>query len=211
MFPLSVTRSNYNPILTKTSMGNDSYSNNCCASGHEFWVLWHDMPLDIMSNFIYLAYLLVFFLNDHLHFYTSSWKGTFFMHSAVHECCSHVPLSAILIGDKNQSSTPENSISLMRYEYSSKRKSEIVCCFQTNPLKVIWSSAANYSAFWAASLLYQTPPPPFPTPTLRPLPSVFATSHPYVSGAHLVSLRYYWGAGSWQADIAAQSCEGFVS
>lgn len=51
----------------------------------------------------------------------------------------------------------------MRYEESSKHKSEIDCCFQTNPLKVIWSSAANYRAFWAPSRLDRTPPPPFPT------------------------------------------------
>lgn len=92
------------------------------------------------------------------------WNYTFFNYkTAAHDCCSHAPLSAILIWDKNQSSTLENSISLMRYEYSCKRKSEIVCCFQTNPLKVIWSSAANYRAFWAASRLHRTPPPLFLT------------------------------------------------
>lgn len=58
----------------------------------------------------------------------------------------------------------------MRYEYGSEQKSEIVCCFQTNPLKVIWSSAANYRALWAASCLQQTPPSPFPTfPPTTPL------------------------------------------
>lgn len=83
--------------------------------------------------------------------------------TAAHEGCSQAPLSVIAIWDKTQSSTLENSISLMRYEYSSKCKSEIVCCFQTNPLKVIWSCAANYRAFRAASCIHRTPPSPFPT------------------------------------------------
>lgn len=92
-----------------------------------------------------------------------SW--VFLLHTAAHECCSGESLSAILIRDKNQSSTPENSISLMRYEFSSKHKSEIVCCFQTNPLKVIWSSAANYRAAFTGLL-----PPPCPTyPPTAPL------------------------------------------
>lgn len=107
-------------------------------------------------------------------------------------CCSRAPLSAILIWDKNQSSTPENSISLMRYEYSSKHKSEIVCCFQTNPLKVIWSSAANYRAFWAASRLHRTPPPPFP---------IYPPTAPF-SVHHIPSLCLRQGRwkswGSWQ-------------
>lgn len=42
-------------------------------------------------------------------------------------------------------------IGLMRYDSSSERKSVLVCCFQTNPLKVIWSPAANYRASLAAS------------------------------------------------------------
>lgn len=131
----------------------------------------------------------------------------FYYKTGAHEFCSCAPLSAILIWDKNQSSTLENSISLMRYEYSSKRKSEIVCCFQTNPLKVIWSSAANYSAFSEQLVGFTGLHPLHSPPTLQPLPSVFITSRPYVSEAYLASLRYYWGAVSWQADTAAQSCE----
>lgn len=134
------------------------------------------------------------------------WNGFFFfpITNPRCECRSRAPLSAILIWDKNQSSTRENSISLMRYEYSCERKSEIVCCFQTNPLKVIWSSAANYSAFWAASRLHRTPPTPFPT-----YPSVFITSPSLCfRERYLASPRYYWVAGSWQADAAARSCEG---
>ncbi|MEQ2237657.1 hypothetical protein ILYODFUR_025376 [Ilyodon furcidens] len=52
------------------------------------------------------------------------------MRTIFNECCSCTPLSAILIRDKKQSSSPEYSISLMRYE----RKAEIVCCFHSNPL-----------------------------------------------------------------------------
>lgn len=143
-------------------MGNDSYSNNGCASNNEFWVpsgreLKEYCHLTSCVNFLFLL--------QPFPFYTIvPWNGTFFHRkAAAQECGGHAPLSAIWIRDKNQSSTLENSISL-RYEYSSKRKSEIVCCFQTNPLKVIWSSAANYRALWAASRLHRTPlPPPFPT------------------------------------------------
>lgn len=106
-----------------------------------------------------------------MHFWPE--MGLFFLFhykTAVNECFCCTPQSAILIWDKSQSSTLENSISLMRYEYGSEQKSEIVCCFQTNPLKVIWSSAANYRALWAASCLQQTPPSPFPTfPPTTPL------------------------------------------
>lgn len=71
----------------------------------------------------------------------------------------HAPLSAILIRDKTQWST---SISLMRYEFGPQRKSEMVCCFPTNPLKVIWSPAANYRAILhSSSRLHRTPPSPF--------------------------------------------------
>lgn len=104
-----------------------------------------------------------------LHNSALKWQ-IFYCGTAAHGHCGHAPLSAILIWDKNQSSTLENSISLMRYEYSSERKSQVVGCFQTNPLKVIWSSAANYRAFWAASHLHRAPPPPFPTyPPTAPL------------------------------------------
>lgn len=81
------------------------------------------------------------------------WNCTVFHYEiTAHKCCSPAPLSGSLIWDKNQSSTLENSISVMRYAYSSKHKSEIVRCFQTSPLKAIWCLAANYKAFWTASL-----------------------------------------------------------
>lgn len=110
------------------------------------------LDFDIMCKFCLTT--IAFIHNSALNWHFFHYK------TAARECCSRAPLSAILIWDKNQSSTLENSISLMRYEYSSKRKSEIVSCFQTNPLKVIWSSGANYRAFWAASCLHRTPPPP---------------------------------------------------
>lgn len=164
-FPLSVTRVTISPLR------NDSWSNNDCASSREFRSAVRSqvggLLFDIMCK-------LNFFLLEPFQFYAFlAWNGTFFLFhykTAVNECFCCTPQSAILIWDKSQSSTLENSISLMRYEYGSEQKSEIVCCFQTNPLKVIWSSAANYRALWAASCLQQTPPSPFPTfPPTTPL------------------------------------------
>lgn len=142
-------------------MGNDFYKQQwlsfrpwtveCCRI-----TIWQMTSVFLTWNVTFPFYIIV------------PWNGIFF--TTAHGHCSHAPLSAILIWDKNQSSTLENSISLMRYEYSSERKSQVVGCFQTNPLKVIWSSAANYRAFWAASHLHRAPPPPFPTyPPTAPL------------------------------------------
>lgn len=185
-------------------MGYEPYDNNDCAWNHESWVEGLLVSFDITCSVFFFFCKTISILHNS----APKWRFLFFFPPPItnlqRECRSRAPLSAILIWDKNQSSTRENSISLMRYEYSCKRKSEIVCCFQTNPLKVIWSSAANYRAFWAASRLRRTPPPPFPTypSSVHHIPSLCFRER------YLASLRYYWGAGSWQADTAAQSCKG---
>lgn len=76
-------------------------------------------------------------------------------------------------------------ISLMRYDCSCKRKSVLVCCFQTNPLRVIWSPAANYRGFCAASS----------NSTFRSTHCSPSSSRPVVGSAlaaHLASLLHYF-------------------
>lgn len=105
----------YKSIHTETSMGNDSYRNSDCVWNRE--VLDEGRLVDIVCPFPFLHNSA---LKRHFSRGNAAAVHLFFFLSAI-----------FLIRDKNQSSTLENSISLMRYEYSSEHKSEIVCCFQT--------------------------------------------------------------------------------